>query len=86
MWDSFRALAGITILTIVSMGHAASAQNLGSRIDAYLAAQVEGNGIPGVSACAVPDVALLYEGSFGVRRWRQQGALSVRPGRDLAIP
>ena len=68
MWDALRALTGITTLAILSMGHAASAQDLCSRIDAYLGAQVEANGIPGLTAAVVRDGAVLYEGAFGVRR------------------
>ena len=68
MWDALRALAGITTLAIAGMGHAASAQDLGSRIDAYLGAQVEANGIPGLTAAVVRDGTVLYEGAFGVRR------------------
>jgi len=68
MLGAFRALAGITTLAISSMGHAASAQDLGSRIDAYLGAQVEANDIPGLTAAVVRGGTVLYEGAFGVRR------------------
>lgn len=39
MRNAFRTLAGITTLAISAVGHAASAQDLGSRIYAYLGAQ-----------------------------------------------
>ena len=68
MWDASRVLAGITTLAISSLGHAASAQDLSSRIDAYLGAQVAANDIPGVTAAVVRDGTVLYEGAFGVRR------------------
>jgi len=68
MWGSFRTLVGITTLTVFSMGNVASAQELSSRIDAYLGAQVEANGIPGLTAAVVVDGTVLYEGAFGVRR------------------
>ena len=71
MWDALRALAGITTLAIAGMGHAASAQDLGSRIDAYLGAQVEANGIPGLTAAVVRDGTVLYEGAFGVPQARR---------------
>ena len=68
MWDDFRALAAITTLAISSLGGAASAQDVGRRIDTYLEEQVEANGIPGLTAAVVRDGAILYEGAFGVRR------------------
>ncbi|MFV1988374.1 MAG: serine hydrolase domain-containing protein [Gemmatimonadota bacterium] len=48
--------------------NAASAQDLAGRIDAYLGAQVEANGIPGLTAAVVKDGEVVYEGAFGVRR------------------
>ena len=66
MRNAFRTLAGITTLAISAVGHAASAQDLGSRIYAYLGAQVEEHGIPGVTAAVVRDGRVLYEGAFGV--------------------
>ena len=68
MTNAIRALTGITTLAISAVGHAASAQDLGSRIHAYLGAQVEENGIPGVTAAVVRDGRVIYEGAFGVRR------------------
>ena len=67
MLNAFCALAGITTLAISGIGDTASAQDLGSRIDAYLGAQVEANGIPGLTAAVVRDGTVLYEGAFGVR-------------------
>jgi len=68
MRNAFRTVAGITTLAYSAVGHAASAQDLGSRIHAYLGAQVEENGIPGVTAAVVRDGRVIYEGAFGVRR------------------
>ncbi len=63
MWNDSRALAAITTLAISSMGGAASAQDVGSRIDTYLGEQVEANDIPGLTAAVVREAR-------SSRRWR----------------
>jgi CubicO group peptidase (beta-lactamase class C family) len=44
------------------------AQDVGSRIDEYLSAELEAGGIPGLTVAAVQDGEVIYEGAFGVRR------------------
>jgi CubicO group peptidase (beta-lactamase class C family) len=68
MCFSLRALTGMAIIATSCMGRPAQAQELSSRIDAYLASQVEAMGIPGVSAAVVRDGEVAYQGAFGVRR------------------
>jgi len=67
MWKIVRAIV-VTTLAISGLGNAAAAQDVGSRIDAYLEAQVEVDGIPGMTAAVVKDGEVVYEGAFGVRR------------------
>jgi CubicO group peptidase (beta-lactamase class C family) len=50
------------------MAEPADAQDVGRRIDAFLSAEVEEGGIPGLTAAAVRDGEVIYRGAFGVRR------------------
>lgn len=63
-----RALGTPALIAIWFLVQPAGAQDVGSRIDEYLSAEVRASGSPGLTAAVVWNGEVIYEGAFGVRR------------------
>ncbi|MGI9627901.1 MAG: serine hydrolase domain-containing protein [Longimicrobiales bacterium] len=68
MRDALRTVGSASLIAALSVGQPVVAQDVESRIQQFLADQVESNGIPGLTAAVVHDGAVVYQGAIGVRR------------------
>lgn len=76
MSRSIRVIGSAVLLAMCCVAQRAEAQDVASRIDEYLSAEVEAGGIPGLTAAVVRDGEVIYEGAFGVRRLGGNEALT----------
>jgi len=71
-----RLLSYAALLTVCWVAPPVGAQDVSSRIDAYLSAEVQASGSPGLTAAVVRDGEVIYTGAFGVRRLGRGEALT----------
>ena len=74
--DAGRILSCAALLAVCWVAHPVGAQDVSSRIDAYLSAEIQASGSPGLPAAVVRDGEVIYTGAFGVRRLGRSEALT----------